>query len=396
MPQGKEPMLRLGCWTHRSLPKLVAHWHSINKRVEDLLCPSWLGVEIIWVQRIIIIKGGCQGSCQDWGLRTSWRLCSLQESVLLAASQPGRPWRRKQKPAPVFLPGKSLGQRSLVGYSPWGRKELDMTERRARNQDMIIPCLENARSGISAEDQTNDISIIWNVLRYSSLEEVSQALGVTENTKISGKKLGESKGWKPPKCRSTVQWVNKLWRVHTTEYLSAMGKKQMMYPIARVKLTDSASWSERGQTQNHCDSTWSRVQGEAKLTAADRSQKSRSPCGLKQWWRGFRESAMADHVCMHAQMCPTLCGPMDCSPPGSSVHGILQARVLEQVAISHSRGSLPPRDWAQISTSPPLTGRFFTTEPPGKHAMDWRCSISWSGLWLCGCLHRLKIHRCAF
>ena len=169
-----------------------------------------------------------------------------------------------------------------MGYSPWGRKELDMTERRARNQDMIIPCLENARSGISAEDQTNDISIIWNVLRYSSLEEVSQALGVTENTKISGKKLGESKGWKPPKCRSTVQWVNKLWRVHTTEYLSAMGKKQMMYPIARVKLTDSASWSERGQTQNHCDSTWSRVQGEAKLTAADRSQKSRSACGLMQ------------------------------------------------------------------------------------------------------------------
>ena len=53
---------------------------------------------------------------------------------------------------------------------------------------------------------------------------------------------------------------------------------------------------------------------------------------------------MAGHVCMRAQMCPTLCGPMDCSPPGSSVHGILQARVLEQVAISHSRGSLPPRD----------------------------------------------------
>ena len=37
------------------------------------------------------------------------------------------PWRRKWQPAPVFLPGKSNGQRSLVGYSPWGRKELDMT-----------------------------------------------------------------------------------------------------------------------------------------------------------------------------------------------------------------------------------------------------------------------------
>ena len=39
------------------------------------------------------------------------------------------PWNRKWQPTPVFLPGKFHGQRSLVGYSPWGRKELDMTER---------------------------------------------------------------------------------------------------------------------------------------------------------------------------------------------------------------------------------------------------------------------------
>ena len=39
-----------------------------------------------------------------------------------------------------------------------------------------------------------------------------------------------------------------------------------------------------------------------------------------------------------AQSCPTLCNPMDCSPPGSSVHGIFQARVLEWVAISFSGG----------------------------------------------------------
>ena len=38
------------------------------------------------------------------------------------------PWRRKWQPTPVFLPGKSQGQKSLVGYSPWGRKELDTTE----------------------------------------------------------------------------------------------------------------------------------------------------------------------------------------------------------------------------------------------------------------------------
>ena len=46
-----------------------------------------------------------------------------------------------------------------------------------------------------------------------------------------------------------------------------------------------------------------------------------------------------------AQSCPTLCDPMNCSPLGSSVHGILQARTLEWVAISFSLGSSQPRDW---------------------------------------------------
>ena len=50
-----------------------------------------------------------------------------------------------------------------------------------------------------------------------------------------------------------------------------------------------------------------------------------------------------------AQPCPTLCDPMDCSLPGSSVHGIFQARVLEWIAISFSRGSSQPRDRTQAS-----------------------------------------------
>ena len=57
------------------------------------------------------------------------------------------------------------------------------------------------------------------------------------------------------------------------------------------------------------------------------------------------------------QSCPTLCNPMDCSPPGSSVHGILQARILEWVAVPFSRGSLQPRNWTQVSL---IASRFFT------------------------------------
>ena len=49
------------------------------------------------------------------------------------------------------------------------------------------------------------------------------------------------------------------------------------------------------------------------------------------------------------QSCPTLCNPMDWSLPGSSVHGILQARIQEWVAKPSSKGSFHPRDWTRIS-----------------------------------------------
>ena len=68
-----------------------------------------------------------------------------------------------------------------------------------------------------------------------------------------------------------------------------------------------------------------------------------------------------------AQLCPTLCDPMDCSPPGSSVHGILQARILEWVTISFCRGSSRPRDRTRVSG---IGGRRFnlwaTREAPGN------------------------------
>ena len=58
-----------------------------------------------------------------------------------------------------------------------------------------------------------------------------------------------------------------------------------------------------------------------------------------------------------AQSCPTLSDPMDCTLPGSSVHGIFQARVLKWAAISFSRGTSRPRDQTQVSC---IVGRRFT------------------------------------
>ena len=67
--------------------------------------------------------------------------------------------------------------------------------------------------------------------------------------------------------------------------------------------------------------------------------------------------------CLVIKSCSTLCDPMGCSLPGSSVHGISQARILEWISISFSRDIL---DWGIEPASPALAGRFFTTEPPGK------------------------------
>ena len=63
------------------------------------------------------------------------------------------------------------------------------------------------------------------------------------------------------------------------------------------------------------------------------------------------------------QSCPTLCEPIDCNPPGSSIHGILQARILEWVAIP-SLGDFP--DPGMEHSSPGLQGDSLPSEPRGK------------------------------
>ena len=83
----------------------------------------------------------------------------------------------------------------------------------------------------------------------------------------------------------------------------------------------------------------------------------------KCWWRKLKKFYINENVycayvlkedvvkmsCMHAQSLQTLCDPVDCSPPGSSVHGILQARVLEWITMPSSKGSSQPRDRTLLS-----------------------------------------------
>ena len=98
------------------------------------------------------------------------------------------------------------------------------------------------------------------------------------------------------------------------------------------------------------------------------------------------------YIC--AQSYPTLCNPKDCSPPGYSVHAIFQARILEWVAISYSRGSSRPGDWTS-----PLSSALLVDSLPAKSSgkpgwgytgfnvpyalfgalplQSWRCSSCW-------------------
>ena len=82
-------------------------------------------------------------------------------------------------------------------------------------------------------------------------------------------------------------------------------------------------------------------------------------CFVSCW---FEKSARIILVLV-AQSCPTLCNPMNCTPPGFSVHGILQARILDWLAISYSKASFRLRDQTRSSA---LTRGFFTTVSPLK------------------------------
>ena len=82
--------------------------------------------DISYINHITKLRGKSKGKCltsSRWHIYKSVR-CYFSRS----GGEANFHWRRKWQPTPIFLPGKSHGQRSLVGYSPWGCKESDMTE----------------------------------------------------------------------------------------------------------------------------------------------------------------------------------------------------------------------------------------------------------------------------
>ena len=91
----------------------------------------------------------------------------------------------------------------------------------------------------------------------------------------------------------------------------------------------------------------------------------------------MKKTALAQVLHSDTQSCPTLCDPMDCSPPGSSVRGILLGRILEQVTIPPP-GSLPNPGIEPMSLRSPAVGGIFFT-------MSTTCKACISGYWKCLC-----------
>ena len=122
---------------------------------------------------------------------------------------------------------------------------------------------------------------------------------------------------------------------------------------------------------------WSGLPFPSPRDLPDPGNKPRSPA-LQQilYCLSHQGSPYTLLYCSVTQSCPTLCDPVDCSPPGSSVRGILQARILEWVAIPFSKGSSWPRDRTRVSCT---AGRHFTLWATKEAKCTWHNGLIFQG-----------------
>ena len=188
------------------------------------------------------------------------------------------PWSRKWQPTPVVFPGEFHGERSLAGYSPRGCRELDMTEHACTRDPDTVASLQG--------------------LVYRSSHQLF---------------------WSLPQQQLENRSVNRI----NSCFPTGVWKCQCS---CLENPRDGAAW-------------WAAIYGAAQSRTRPKwlsSSSSSSNICLVYLFPSF----YLQHVfllflcCLVTKSCLILCNPMDCSPPGSSVHVSLQARILEWVAIS--------------------------------------------------------------
>ena len=163
-----------------------------------------------------------------------------------------------------------------------------------------------------------------------------------------------------PMCLSAVKWVwgcftsdewrpdggetqTRNWEAHWDEWSQSSQLRSQQW----IRLVVGGGQTGREQSTERSVSDTRTV-----FTKDRRPEKAGTADGLRKVWCGWGLEKV-----LVTQSCLTLWDSVDCSPPGSSVHGILQARILGWVAISISRGSSQPRDGTQFSC---IANKFFT------------------------------------
>ena len=152
-------------------------------------------------------------------------------------------------------------------------------------------------------------------------------------------------------------WLNVGQRLNSGQ---SRQRSRLLFPVIRTV-----------QQWMGCHGRWPACLLEDVLWWCDGWWRSCWSAPLRVIWGPDPTDALPLVYVLDTQLCLTLCNLMDCSPPSSSVQGIIQARILEWVAISFSRGSSWLRDGTHVSC---IAGRFFlTSEPPGSAAKEiWK------------------------
>ena len=135
-------------------------------------------------------------------------------------------------------------------------------------------------------------------------------------------------------CDQQERWVLNNWGDGHNHWLSQTSKSGIWGP--------AITSTSQNRDKIHCMETFPLTHGYYKDNLSWRNTWDSTDAGENTSWNSLNLR------CRHAQSWLTRCGPMDCSPPGSSVNQIFQARMLEWIAFSFSRGSPQPRDQTHI------------------------------------------------
>ena len=165
----------------------------------------------------------------------------------------------------------------------------------------------------------------WKMMLWKCCTQYASKCGKFSSGRRTEKVIART--WKQPRCPSEDEWIRKLWYIYTMEYYSATKKNTFESILMRWLKLEPIIQSEVSQKEKHQYSILTHI--------------------YMEFRKMVTITLYAAAKSLHS--CSTLCDPIDGSPPGSPVPGILQARTLEWVAISFSRGSAQPRDGTLVS-----------------------------------------------